>query len=131
MDFIHRLQEVASKADVPVIIHAIDQEESIRLSSQAGGRTEKTYMSGNKIKDLPFEFVYKTKSARADQVMTQLAEIIEDTQDIPSEDGSYQFMGLTIVNEPFFIGRDNQQFLYYRLVIQAKLYIIKRKQESE
>ena len=131
MDFIHRLQEVASNIDVPVIIHAIDQEESIRLSSQAGGRTEKTYMSGNKIKDLPFEFVYKTKSARADQVMAQLAEIIEDTQDIPSGDGSYQFMELTIVNEPFFIGRDNQQFLYYRLVIQAKLYILKRKQESE
>lgn len=131
MDFIHRLQEVASQIDVPVIAHAMDQEESIRLSTQAGGRTEKTYMNGNKIKELPYEFVFKTKGARADQVMAELAEIIEDAQDIPSEDGSYQFMGLTIVNEPFFIGRDNQQFLYYRLVIQAKLYIIKRKQESE
>ncbi|MBO1097342.1 minor capsid protein [Enterococcus casseliflavus] len=131
MDFIHRLQEVASQIDVPVIIHAIDQEESIRLSTQAGGRTEKSYMNGCKIKELPYEFVFKTKTAQGDRVMAQLAELIEDADDIPSEDGSYQFMGLEIVNEPFFIGRDNQQFLYYRLVIKARLFIKKRKQESE
>lgn len=131
MDFIDRLQEVASKIDVPVIIQAIDQEDSIRLSTQAGGRTQKTYMNGDKVKELPYEFVYKTKGFRGDQVMAQLVEILEDIQDIPSNDGAYKFMALSIVNEPFFIGRDNQQFQYYRLIIQAKLYIKKRKQESE
>lgn len=131
MDFIDRLQEVASNIDVPVIIHAMDQEESIRLSTQAGGRTEKSYMNGDKIKVIPFEFVLKTREATGDQVMTKLANIVEDARSIPSQDDSYSFMGLTIVNEPFFAGRDNQQYLYYRLVVQAKLYIKKRKQESE
>lgn len=131
MDFIHRLQEVASQIGIPVIAHLNDQEESIRLSTQAGGRTEKSYMNGDKIKVIPFEFVLKTKEATGDQVMAKLANIIEDARWIPSQDDSYGFMGLTIVNEPFYAGRDNQQYLYYRLVIQAKLYIKKRKQESE
>lgn len=131
MDFIHRLQEIASQIGIPVIAHLNDQAESIRLSTQAGGRTEKSYMNGDKIKVIPFEFVLKTKEATGDQVMARLANIIEDARSIPSQDDSYSFMGLTIVNEPFYAGRDNQQYLYYRLVIQAKLYIKKRKQESE
>ena len=131
MDFIDRLQEVASKIDVPVIIQAIDQEESIRLAPLPGGRTVKSYMNGDKVKELPFEFRFKTQNFSGDRVIYQLSEILENVTSIPSEDGSYQFMALTISNEPFLLGQDDQKFFYYRLVVQAKLYIKKRKQESE
>lgn len=131
MDFIDRLQKVASKIDVPVIIQAIDQEESIRLAPLPGGRTAKSYMNGDKVKELPFEFRFKTKSFSGDRIIYQLSEILENVTSIPSENGSYQFMALTIANEPFLLGQDDQKFFYYRLVVQAKLYIKKRKQESE
>ncbi len=127
MDFIDRLQEVASKIDVPVIIQAIDQEESIRLAPLPGGRTVKSYMNGDKVKELPFEFRLKTKDFSGDRIIYQLSEILENVKSIPSENGSYQFMALTIANEPFLLGKDDKEFFYYRLVVQAKLYIKKRK----
>lgn len=131
MDFIDRLQEVASKIDVPVIIQAIDQEESIRLAPLPGGRTVKSYMNGDKVKELPFEFRFKTKNFSGDRVIYQLSEILENVESIPSEDGSYQFMALTISNEPFLLGQDDKKFFYYRLVVQAKLYFKNKSQESE
>lgn len=131
MDFIDRLQEVASKIDVPVIIQAIDQEESIRLVPLPGGRTVKSYMNGDKVKELPFEFRLKTKDFSGDRIIYQLSEILENVKSVPSETDSYQFMALTIANEPFLVGQDNQKFFYYRLVVQAKLYFRNKTQESE
>lgn len=131
MDFIDRLQEVASKIDVPVIIQAIDQEESIRLVPLPGGRTVKSYMNGDKVKELPFEFRLKTKDFSGDRIIYQLSEILENVKSVPSENDSYQFMALTIANEPFLVGQDNQKFFYYRLVVQAKLYFRNKTQESE
>lgn len=131
MDFIDRLQEVASKIDVPVIIQAIDQEESIRLAPLPGGRTVKSYMNGDKVKELPFEFRLKTKDFSGDRIIYQLSEILENVKSVPSENDSYQFMALTIANEPFLVGQDNQKFFYYRLVVQAKLYFRNKTQESE
>ncbi|WP_301357354.1 phage tail terminator protein [Enterococcus spodopteracolus] len=131
MDFIDRLQEVASKIDVPVIIQAIDQEESIRLVPLPGGRTVKSYMNGDKVKELPFEFRLKTKDFSGDRIIYQLSEILENVKSVPSENDSYQFMALAIANEPFLVGQDNQKFFYYRLVIQAKLYFKNKPQESE
>ncbi|MGG5322601.1 hypothetical protein IGJ83_002876 [Enterococcus pernyi] len=131
MDFIDRLQEVASKIDVPVIIQAIDQEESIRLVPLPGGRTVKSYMNGDKVKELPFEFRLKTKDFSGDRIIYQLSEILENVKSVPSENDSYQFMALTIANEPFLVSQDNQKFFYYRLVVQAKLYFRNKTQESE
>jgi superfamily II DNA or RNA helicase len=125
MDFIDRLKEVADAMKVPIIIYTLDQTESIRLSSQAGGRTIRKYRNGDAIKELPFEFVFKTEDDFGDRTMSELAELLEEVEDLPSKNNSYQFMGLTIVNEPFFAGKDKQNYLYYRLVIQAKLYIKK------
>ncbi|ONN41096.1 phage tail terminator protein [Enterococcus mundtii] len=131
MDFIDRLQEVASKIDVPVIIQAIDQEESIRLAPLPGGRTVKSYMNGDKVKELPFEFRYKTQNFSGDRVIYQLSEILENVKPISSKNGTYQFMALTISNEPFLLGQDDKKFFYYRLVVQAKLYFKNKSQESE
>ncbi|OTN76726.1 hypothetical protein A5886_001805 [Enterococcus sp. 8G7_MSG3316] len=125
MDFIDRLLEEAQKIVPNCRIHSMDKDESMRLTAIPGGRTIAKFMDGSKEKELNYEFVYKTKNDKADQVMIDLGNSLEDCEDIQSKNGSYEFVGLSIVDEPFFVGYDKKEFLYYRLAIAATLYFEK------
>lgn len=125
MDFIDQLLEVSNQVPVPIRIHSLDKDESMRLTALPGGKTVETFMDGSKQKELNYEFVYKTKCENADRIMIELGELLEEQEDIPSSNNSYQFVGITIVDEPFFTGYDDKQFLYYRLAIKATLYFDK------
>ncbi|MES5415655.1 minor capsid protein [Enterococcus mundtii] len=130
MDFIDRLREVADRLPPPVRIHSLDKEESMRLTAMPGGRTVEIFMDGSKQKELNYEFVYKTKDDNADQTMIALGDLLEEQEDIPSRDNSYQFVGIDIVDEPFYTGKDGSDYLYYRLAIRATLYFEKSEEEQ-
>jgi hypothetical protein len=125
MDFIDRLLEVAQQVVPNARIHSMDKDESMRLTALPGGKTVQRFMDGSKEKELLYEFVYKTKDDQADQVMIRLGELLEEQEDMASKDGSYQFVAIETIDEPYFQGYNEKGFLFYRLAVQATLYFEK------
>lgn len=133
-DFIDRLHEYTANLglEFPIFIGQLETEDSISVYSLPGGKTIKKYYDGTIDKQLNYEFSIKTKDQeKGIKTLTVLAEALEHTIDIPSNNNSYDFQKIIIGSEPFFIGGDNQGFFFYRLTIQVELTIYNNKGDNK
>ena len=131
MDFTDRLRDEVEtlELEIPLRLGLLDEVDSLAFYC-TGGHTLQTYYDGTETKQLNYEFSIKTKNqGLANQTLSQVASFLVELDTVPSNNESYTFERLEIVNEPFFVGQDEQKYIWYRLAIQVRLTIFKKEKE--
>ncbi|WP_019377671.1 minor capsid protein [Virgibacillus halodenitrificans] len=104
-------------------IGLLDESESISIMPMPGG-AETVYFDGSRDKD--YQVQVNTKSKRQDNCMNALTTIyqtLEQLEELPSSNGSYDFQSITTASLPSLVMMDEQGFFIYQLSISAKITI--------
>lgn len=91
-----------------------------------GGRTIQEYYDGIKDKQLQFELTIKAKRERRTEIVSALSQITEalsELEDLPSDNGSYDFQKIDIGNEIYFSEAKTDGFIYFKAQFQPTLTI--------
>lgn len=128
MDFTDRVIAHLNGLSLPfrTFAYANATGESIAVSSMPGGRTIQEYYDG--IKDKRFTYfvqvkVNADKTQQAEQVLQRIASELDDLEDLPSLNSSYDFIDIIITNEPYHFQRTDAGDIYFRMSFQAELTI--------
>lgn len=129
MDFIERLTERVNEIpDMPINcrIGYLDTSESFVVYPLPGSRTVTEYMDGTKDQQLNFEFAMKSKSqSKIHATLWLVQNILDDLDELESQDNSFEFNNLIITNKPFINNADDQGFFTFLLDVQAQITILK------
>lgn len=129
MDFIERLTERVNEIpDMPINcrIGYLDTSESFVVYPLPGSKTVTEYMDGTKDQQLNFEFAMKSKSqSKIHATLWLVQNILDDLDELESQDNSFEFNNLIITNKPFINNADGQGFFTFLLDIQAQITILK------
>nr|DAI23617.1 MAG TPA: Minor capsid protein [Caudoviricetes sp.] len=83
------------------------------------GRKEREFMDGGAEVSLPFEFACKSlDNEKASAILWKICEELSEVEDLPSTDGSYNFIRLNVGREGF-AGKDEQAYYVHTLNITA------------
>ena len=126
MDFQERLGDYIDSLglDIRLVNDSNVDDDSIALLALAGGKTIKTYYNGVSDKVLNYEISGKVKDENRNKVLSALytlAEKIEDLTVLESNDESFEFNGIEIASEPFFVNATTDGFVYFSFMFQALL----------
>mgnify|MGYP001103513904 CR=1 FL=1 len=129
MDFIERLTERVNEIpDMPINcrIGYLGTDESFVVYPLPGSRTVTEYMDGTKDQQLNFEFAMKSKSqSKIHATLWLVQNILDDLDELESQDNSFEFNNLIITNKPFINNADDQGFFTFLLDVQAQITILK------
>lgn len=129
MDFIERLTERVNEIpDMPINcrIGYLDTSESFVVYPLPGSRTVTEYMDGTKDQQLNFEFAMKSRSqSKIHATLWLVQNVLDDLEELESDDNSFEFNNLIITNKPFINNADDQGFFTFLLDIQAQITILK------
>ena len=129
MDFIERLTERVNEIpDMPINcrIGYLDTSESFVVYPLPGSKTVTEYMDGTKDQQLNFEFAMKSKSqSKIHATLWLVQNILDDLDELESQDNSFEFNNLIITNKPFINNADDQGFFTFLLDVQAQITILK------
>lgn len=129
MDFIERLTERVNEIPgIPINcrIGYLDTDESFVVYPLPGSRTVTEYMDGTKDQQLNFEFAMKSKDqSKIHATLWLVQNILDDLDELESQDNSFEFNNLIITNKPFINNADDQGFFTFLLDIQANITILK------
>ena len=105
-------------------IDFLTHDEDLVIFTLPGGKVDKTFMDGTQEVRLPYQFAIKTRdNEKGNKVLWMINEALSQFNlDIPSSNGSYQFLSMTL-SKPFLEGVDEQGFYVYLLQIEAHLEI--------
>lgn len=130
LDFMDRLLDemTAWNLGLPLRAYSHTTTESIVLTSMPGGRTIAEDMNG--LKDKRFTYfceikVDNNKIPLAEGLLQQIASRLDGVADIPSANGSYDFMDIIITNEPYHTASTEDGKVYFRMSFQVELTINK------
>ena len=90
------------------------------------GGSETKYMDGSKDKVQPIQIICKIAEGRHDLaiiLMNDLSIKLEELQDLPSSNDSYEFNELEITSQPSFLAEDDKGNVLYSFTLNADLYI--------
>lgn len=127
MDFIDRLQDrINSIAGLPFecLTDYLDAEPGLRVYSLSGGQVVQQYMDGSKEEAINFEIAIRdSNSAEIEHALWIIQSELENLHagEIQSDDGSFEFNGLTITNKPFLNNEDEKGLFTYMLDVQANI----------
>lgn len=131
IDFEERLADYLDGLSVGYLLYydsndSTDGESSMAVVSAPGSRTIATYYDGTKEK----RFNYFVQINDMDQDRTKamdalklIADKLEELDELPSGNGSYEFNRIVISNEPYFTAAATDGSTYFRLSIQAELTV--------
>lgn len=129
MDFLDRLQDkVNSLPGLPITLMQgfLGTDESFVVYPLPGGRTVTEYMDGTKDRVLNFEFAMKSKQQSViNPTLWMVQNVLDDLEELDSEDGSFEFEDLTITNTPFINQIDEQGWFVFLLDVQANITVFK------
>lgn len=129
MDFIERLAERVNEIpSMPINcrIGYLGTDESFVVYPLPGSRTVTEYMDGTKDQQLNFEFAMKSKSqSKIHATLWLVQNILDDLNELESQDNSFEFNNLIITNKPFINNADDQGFFTFLLDVQAEITILK------
>lgn len=114
LDFIDRLADLidAYKFPYKLRIGSLDEGESMAIMTLPGGE-EAVYFDGVRDKTLNIAIDIKSKSTiKAYQTLNVLFQLLESLVDLPSQNDSYDFNGITTTNAPNKIGADEHYELW-------------------
>lgn len=114
LDFIDCLADLidAYKFPYKLRIGSLDEGESMAIMTLPGGE-EAVYFDGVRDKTLNIAIDIKSKSTiKAYQTLNVLFQLLESLVDLPSQNDSYDFNGITTTNAPNKIGADEHYELW-------------------
>lgn len=129
MDFIERLITAIRELNLSITtkIGNVGTTESAGIYSMPGGQVTKRYMDGMKEEVLNFEYVIKSKNEElANNQLWQISDFLEQLDDLPSSNGSYDFEQISITSKPAQSQADEQGFYYWVVDFTVQLTTYKR-----
>ena len=129
MDFIERLTERVNEIpSMPINcrIGYLGTDESFVVYPLPGSKTVTEYMDGTKDQQLNFEFAMKSKSqSKIHATLWLVQNVLDDLDELESQDNSFEFNNLIITNKPFINNADDQGFFTFLLDVQAEITILR------
>lgn len=100
--------------------------EDLVVYSLPGGKVKQSFMDGSQEVHLPFEIAIKsTEQELANAILWTINDALADWDIfLPSENDSYQFLGLELT-KPFLNDKDEQGYYLYILDVTAHLELQK------
>lgn len=125
LDFLERLNEKINSLNLyaPCTIGLLDAGESLSIMAMPGG-DEVVYFDG--VRDKDYQVQINAKSARqinCFNALTTIYQTLENLEDLPSHNGSFDFQKITTQSLPSLLEQDEQGFWVYVLSISAKITI--------
>lgn len=100
----------------------LTEQEDLVIYPLPGGKIIQLFMDGTKEMELAFEVAVKSKDQElANSIMWSINEALSQIDlNIPSKNGSYQFLSLE-TTKPFLLEKDDQGYFIYLLDLKAIL----------
>lgn len=129
MDLMDRLYDLIV-AEIPGLrLGYLGIEESLVMYPLPGSQTITEFQDGTSDERLLFEIAYKSKDAeKINQAMWKLTELIANTDNLQSENESFEFLGMAVTNMPFLNGLDTQGYYVYLLDFSVDAAILEKEQ---
>lgn len=129
MDFLDCLNKKINQIpDLPLNIRKgyLSAVESLVIYPLPGGKVETEYYDGIKDELLNYEIAMKSKDGnKIEQTLWLLSDVLEDIEELTSQNKSFEFNKLTITNRPYISETDEQGWFVFLLDFQAKLTTFK------
>ena len=130
MDFLERLNDKINEVpNLPINskLGYLGATESLVVYPLPGSQVINSYMDGTTDEAINYEIAMKSKSQeKISDTLWKVTRALEDTKEITSQDGSFEFDGLTITNLPYINQADEQGWYTFLVNLQARLTIKKR-----
>ncbi|MGV3311322.1 minor capsid protein [Streptococcus suis] len=103
----------------------VDEKEDLALYPMPGGSIESEDLAGNQTVALNFGIAVKSQDQqKANAILWEInAELTRFDLNLPSQNQSYEFLGLSVINTPSLNELDEQGYYIYQLEITARLEI--------
>lgn len=127
LDFLLKLNQKINSLDLYArsSIGLLGSDESLSIMAMPGGN-ETVYYDGTRDKDYQVQINAKSKNQmNCFNALTEIYQTLENLEDLPSGNGSYEFGSISIPNLPHLIEFDEQGYWIYVLSISAKITIYK------
>lgn len=125
LDFLFQLNNKINSLDLfaPCYIGLLDEGESISVMAMPGG-DEVVYFDGIRDKNYQVQINAKSKNQlNCINALTHIYRTLENLDDLPSENGSYEFQKITTQSLPSLLEQDEQGFFIYVMSISARITI--------
>lgn len=107
------------------IVGVLDDEESISIMAMPGG-SETVYFDGARDKNYNVQVNAKSRNQKECLgALTKIYQKLENLEDLPSDNGSYDFQNINTNSLPSFLFQDEQGYFVYEMSIVAKITIYK------
>lgn len=129
LDFMDRLLDEMDTwgLSLPVKAYSHGVADGILITSMPGSRTIAEDMTGLKDKRFTYFCEIKTNEMQipqSEQLLQQIASRLDELIDVPSDNGSYEFIDVIITNEPYHFMRTDDGKIYFRMSFQVELTIL-------
>lgn len=127
LDFMDRLNEKINSMNLFASsrIGLLGADESISIMVMPGGE-ETAFFDGTRDKTYNVQVNAKSKNQlNCFNALTKIYQTLENLDDLPSENGSYEFQGITTQSLPSLLEQDEQGYWVYILSISAQITIYK------
>lgn len=124
LDLLERLKDNIRGLGLEIVQNINKEDDSIAIAALPGGRVVQEYYGGMKDKELNYEIRGKTKNPKKTEIeLTQISEHLTDLASLPSSNDSYEFIGVTVSDEPYFLESDEQANFYFSLGFTVRLTV--------
>jgi len=123
-DFLNKLVAYFEELETgyPVKIGIFDEEESILITPISGSEVTHEYMNGMMDVRLPFEISIKeSNQEKAFNAIAQLVSSLRQFKPFLDKEEKYDFLELSITEEPFLENGEKDGFFVYTTKISAHL----------
>ncbi|MGL4697128.1 phage tail terminator protein [Enterococcus larvae] len=124
MDFLERLVDKINENNLPINcnIGYLEKEQSFVIYPMAGSRVIAEFYDGVKDKALNYQFAFKSKDQKlTNETLWKVHEIVDGIEIIESEDNSFKFDEIQVIDTPFINQFDETGYFVFLLTIQAKI----------
>lgn len=125
LDFLNRLNDKINSLGLfaRCTIGLLDTGESLSIMAMPGG-AETVYMDGIRDKDYQVQVNAKSKSQEnCFDALTKIYQTLENLDDLPSHNGSYDFQRISVPSLPSLVMMDEDGYFIYQLSLSAKITI--------
>lgn len=125
LDFMDRLKDKINSFSLysRCTIGLLGASESISIMAMPGG-AETVFFDGTRDKEYQVQVNAKSKNQmNCFNALTQIYQTLENLEKLPSDNGSYDFQGVSTQSLPSLLEQDEQGYWVYVLSISAKITI--------
>lgn len=125
MDLIDRIKDSVNTLNLPVKLTKgvlIAGKESLVIYPLAGSRVTQSYMDSAKDANINLEIAMSSKDGSLlENTLWQIQDYLDMLDDVPSEDGSYQFNHIEVTSKPYIAKLDETGWLVFMLTFQVNV----------